>query len=247
MSMAIGRRHLAVMALVTIGVTACGGRHDGGAPTGKATAGRGPARSARVSSQRQLEDAVVDARELPGVRVEGIGAGTNGIGNGVVHAARRAGTSPARCAPVSAAVGGTSGYPPVASVRRIAGRKGHSAILTLVSYRSADAAQAIDDLRAALKSCKGYTSGSMKATYEDIRATDGPPQGDDRIGFRLELAMEPGDNGLKLPTSVLVVRQGSTLAIHSAASDAPGTAASVPSDLVDAQSKALDNAVRAAP
>ncbi|TFV31605.1 hypothetical protein E4K10_05595 [Streptomyces sp. T1317-0309] len=94
-------------------------------------------------SQQRLEDAVVDAHDLPGVQVEGIGAGTTGVGNGVIHAARRTNTTPSLCAPVSAAVNGASGYTPVASVQRTAGTKGHAAILTLVSYRSADAPRVI--------------------------------------------------------------------------------------------------------
>lgn len=164
-------------------------------------------------------------------------------GAGVIHAARRTDTSPSLCAPVSAAVDGASGYTPVGSVQRIAGGKDHSAILTLVSYHSADAARVINELRTALKSCKGYTAGPMKATYEDVEATDDAPQGDDGVAFRLRLTMEPGEGGLKLPVSAIAVRHGSTLAIYKAVSDTPGTSASVPSDLLDARSKVLDAAV----
>ncbi|MEU6497723.1 hypothetical protein ABZ890_46540 [Streptomyces sp. NPDC046984] len=247
MSRVIGRRHLAAMALMGIGMTACGGGHDGGAPTAKATVSRGTEQNARMLSQQQLEDAVVDVHDLPGVQVEEVGAGTKGVGNGVIHAARRTNTNPSLCGPVSAAVDGASGYTPVGSVQRVAGRKGHSAILTLVSYHSADAARVISELRAALKSCKGYTAGPMKVTYEDVEATNHPPQGDDGVAFRLKLAMQPGENGLKLPVSVIAIRHGSTLAIYKTASDSPGTSASIPSDLVDAQSKVLDSAVHSTP
>ncbi|MEW2493368.1 hypothetical protein AB0942_07420 [Streptomyces nodosus] len=246
MSRGIGRRHLAAVALMAIGMTACGGGHDGGAPTAKATVSRGTEQSARVLSQQQLEDAVVDAHDLPGVQVNGIGAGTNGVGNGVIHATRHTNTNPSLCAPVSAAVDAASGYTPVGSVQRIAGRKGHSAILTLVSYRSADAARVINELRTALKSCKGYTAGPMKATYEDVEATNGPPQGDDGVAFRLKLTMEPGEDSLKLPIRVIAIRHGSTLAIYKTTST-PGTSASIPSDLVNAQAKVLDAAVHTTP
>lgn len=247
MNRVIGRRHLAAMAFMAIGMTACGGEHDGGAPTAKATVSRGAEQHARVLSQQQLEDAVVDARDLPGVQVEGIGAGTKDVGNGVIHAARRTDTNPSVCAPVSAAVDGASRYTPVGSVQRIAGRKGKSAILTLVSYPSADADRVINELRTALKSCKGYSAGPMKVTYEDVEATSDPSQGDGGVAFRLKLAMQPGEDDLKLPISVTVIRHGSTLAIYEAAADTPETPANIPGDLVNAQSKVLDAAGHATP
>ncbi|MGW2505097.1 hypothetical protein ACWCXL_29095 [Streptomyces sp. NPDC001588] len=243
MSKAIRRTHLAALALVTIGMTACGGGHDGGASAAKGAVSRGTEQNARVLSQRQLEDAVVSGHDLPGVQVEGIGAGTKGIGNGVIHAARRSNTNPSLCAPVSAAVDGASGYTPVGSVQRIAGRKGHSAILTLVSYRSADADRVINELRTALMSCKGYSAGPTKATYEDVEATSDPSQGDGGVAFRLKLVMQPGEDGLKVSISVTVIRHGSTLAIYKVAADTPETTASIPADLVNAQSKVLDAAV----
>ncbi|WP_406384083.1 hypothetical protein OHU25_41305 [Streptomyces sp. NBC_00117] len=248
MSKVIGRRQLAAMALMAVGMTACGGEHDSGVQTAKATVSRDTEQSARVLSQQQLEDAVVDAHDLPGVQVEEIGAGSKGVGNGVIHAARRTNTEPSLCAPVSAAVDGASGYTPVGSVQRIAGMKGRSAILTLVSYHSVDADRVISELRTALKSCKGYTAtGPMKATYEDVEATNDPSQGDSGIAFRLKASLEPGEDGLKLPTSVIAIRHGSTLAIYKATSETPGTSASIPSNLVNAQSKVLDSAVHTTP
>ncbi|MEU1462400.1 hypothetical protein ABZ467_17205 [Streptomyces sp. NPDC005727] len=243
MSRAIGRRHLAVMALMAIGMTACGGNHDGGSPAGPVSGGT--EHRARVLSQQQLEDAVVDAHDLPGVQVEEIGAGTKGVGNGVIHAARRANTAPSLCAPVSAAVDGASGYTPVGSVQRIAGTKGHSATLTLVSYRSADASQVIKELRTSLKSCKGYEAGAgaMKVTYDDVEATNAPPQGDEGVAFRLKWVVEPGEDGLKSPVSVAVIRHGSTLAIYKAVSYTPRASANIPGDLVNAQSNVLDAAL----
>ncbi|MFG3369612.1 hypothetical protein ACGF0K_32215 [Streptomyces sp. NPDC048156] len=242
----IGRRHLAAMALMAVGLTACSGGHDSGVQAAKTAVSRGTEQSARALSQQQLEGAVVDAHDLPGVQVEEIGAGSKGVGNGVIHAARR-NTDPSLCTPVSAAVDGASRYTPVGSVQRIAGRKGHSAILTLVSYHSADAARVISELRTALKSCKQYTAGPMKATYEDVEAANDPAQGDDGVAFRLKATMEPGKDGLKLPISVIAIRHDSTLAIYKATSETPGTSAHIPSDLVNAQSKVLDAAVQATP
>lgn len=56
--------------------------------------------------------------------------------------------------------------------------------------------------------------------------------------------MLPGADGLKVPSSVAVIRYGSTLAIYKAISDSPRAPASIPSDLVNAQSKVLDAAVQ---
>ncbi|TGN74542.1 hypothetical protein E5083_20265 [Streptomyces bauhiniae] len=248
MSRTIGRRHLAAMALMAISVAACGSEQDGDPPTAKATAGRDTEQKSSVLSQQQLEDAVVDAHDLPGVQVDEIGMGTKGVGNGVIHAVRRTNTNPSLCAPVSAAVDGASGYAPVSSVQRsVDSKEGHGAIVTLASYHPADTARVISELRTALKSCEGYTAGPMKATYEDVEAINDPPQGDDGVAFQLKLVMEPGQDALKLPVSVIVIRHGSALAIYKAASDAPGTAARIPSDLVNAQSKVLDAAVHSTP
>jgi hypothetical protein len=246
MSRTIGRRHLAAMALTAIGMTACGGLHVGGAPAAKATVNRDTEQNTRVLSQRQLEDAVVDTHDLPGVQVDEIGAGTSGVGNGIIHAARRTDTDPSLCAPVSAAVDGASGYTPVGSVQRVAGTKGHPATLTLVSYRPADAPRVLKELRTSLKSCKGYVAGAgaMKVTYDSVEATNAPAQGDEGVAFRLKWVVEPGEDGLKSAVSVAVIRHESTLAIYKAVSDTPRAQASIPSDLVNAQSKVLDAAVR---
>ncbi|WP_406100846.1 hypothetical protein OG698_01010 [Streptomyces sp. NBC_01003] len=232
-SRSIGRRHLAVMTLMAIGMMGCGGEHDGGAPTAKATVSRSAEQSARVLSQQQLEDAVVDAHDLPGVQVEEVGVGTKGVGNGVIHAVRPA-TDPSLCAPVGAAVDGASGYTPVGSVQRIAGTEGHSAIITLVSYRSADASRVMKELRAGLKSCKGYEAagaGAMKVTYENVEAAKAPSRGDEGVAFRLKWVAEPGEDGLKVPSSVAVIRHGSTLAIYKAISDSPRAPANAPKQL----------------
>ncbi|MFJ9868851.1 hypothetical protein [Streptomyces sp. NPDC101165] len=50
-------------------------------------------------------------------------------------------------------------------------------------------------------------------------------------------------DGLKYPVSVAVIRHGSTLAIYKAVSTTPRAQASIPSDLVNAQSKVLDAAM----
>ncbi|MFR9788394.1 hypothetical protein ACL07V_06910 [Streptomyces sp. MB22_4] len=204
-------------------------------------------RHVRVLSQEQLEEDVVDAHDLPGIRVTAIGTGARGLGSDVVRADRGTDTAPSSCAPVSAVLNGASEYTPVGSVVRVAGRKGHSAILTLVSYRPADAARAIGELRTALRTCVGFTRDAMNVTCEDIEVTDAPAQGDEGVAFRFATVMGSGTDSLRIPTSVAAVRHGSTVAVYKAISDVPGKPADIPGDLVDAQSKVLDAAVRAAP
>lgn len=242
MNRSIGRRLLAGMALIAVSTTACSAAHDRSASV--TTIGQDAERNSPALSQQQLEDAVVDGRDLPGVQVDAIGAGTKGVGNGSVTAARRTNASPSLCAPVSAAVEGTSAYAPVASVRRVAGTKGHSLILTLVSYRSADASQVMRELRTSLKTCMGYQAGTgaMTMSYDDVEAIKAPQQGDEGLAFCLKWVLDPGTDGLKSPVSVAILRHGSTLAIYKAVSTTPQVPASVPSDLVHAQSKALNAA-----
>ncbi|MET9043675.1 MULTISPECIES: hypothetical protein [unclassified Streptomyces] len=63
----------------------------------------------------------------------------------------------------------------------------------------------------------------------------------------IKWVVEPGEDGLKCSVSVAVIRYGSTLAIYKNISDALGESASIPSDLVNAQSKVLDAAVHTTP
>ncbi|MER6333761.1 hypothetical protein ABT298_31435 [Streptomyces sp. NPDC001034] len=243
MSKAVVRRRVVAVALMAVGLAACGGNHGGGAATAKAAGSQRHEPSVRVLSQDQLKQVVVSAHDLPGIRVEKIGTGSQGVGDGVIHAMPRTNTHPDACAPVSAAVDGASGYSPVASVQRTIDMKDHSAILTLASYRAAEASRVIDELRAALRTCTAYQAGPMKATYKDVKATNDVPQGEVGVAFRLTLVMDPNDDTLKIPVSVIVTHQGSTVATYKAISDDPRTPATIPAGLVNAQAKVLDSAV----
>ncbi|MET7607839.1 hypothetical protein [Streptomyces avermitilis] len=240
MSKANVQRRVAAVALMAVGLAGCADEPGEGAAAVKGASSQRREPSVLVLSQDQLEQAVVDARDLPGVWVEEIGAGSQGPGNGVIFAVPRTNTQPTACAAVSAAVDGASSYAPVGSVQRTIGLKGRSAILTLVSYRSADAPRVIDELRTALRSCTGYQAGPTKATYEDVKAAGDLPQGEDGVALRLTLVMDPHDDALKVPVSVIVERHGSVVATYKAVSDDTHTPAIVPAALVHAQSKVLD-------
>ncbi|WP_328580747.1 hypothetical protein [Streptomyces sp. NBC_00370] len=195
-------------------------------------------------TQNQLEDAVVDDHDLPGVTANEIGEGTDGLGNGVIKAFPSSITHPAVCAPVRDTLEGASGYGPVGSVQRTAGTPGHSAILTLVSYRPADAVRVLADLRTALRTCTAYAVDLPTVAYEDVKAVDDPAQGENSVAFGLTTVMNADSDPLRVAVGVLVKRHGSTVAVYKSTADRPGKPAKLPADLIAAQTKVLDAAVR---
>ncbi|MFD3311305.1 hypothetical protein [Streptomyces sp. NPDC058694] len=235
------------MALL-LGSTGCGTKVDknpsGAQAPDSTTQGKKP--TTRVLTQDQLERAVVNQHDLPGLSIDRIGVGTEGVGDGVVKPFSTDGTQPAKCAPVGAVLEGGSGYTPVGSVMRIAKSREGAATLYLVSYREAQAVRAIEDLRTALRTCTAFTAGPMKAAYTEVRTTDDPSQGDDGLSFRLTQLMEgPGeDDPLKVPETLIAIRSGSAIAVFTAVPDGTHTVPKLPTDLVNAQSKALSAATR---
>ncbi|WP_432186395.1 hypothetical protein [Streptomyces sp. Tue6028] len=203
----------------------------------------------RVLTQDQLERAVVDERDLPGLSSSKTGVGTDGVGDGVIKALRDSDTHPATCAPVSDAVDGGSRYTPVGSVVRISGNKDGMATLSMASYRAQDAVRVVDDLRAALKTCKAFTVGPLRVASNDVRATDDPPQGDDAVAFRLTHLMETPEEEtpLEVPAAFVVIRSGTTVAVFKAIEDRDHTLPKVPTGLVTAQSKVLSTGTHGVP
>jgi len=120
---AIVRIPVAAVALMAVGLAGCADKHGEGVAAANGAASRHHEPNVRVLSQDQLEEAVVDAHDLPGIWVEKVGAGSEGLGDGVINVMPRTNTNPAVCTPVSAAVEGASGYAPIASVQRIVGIK----------------------------------------------------------------------------------------------------------------------------
>jgi hypothetical protein len=75
-----------------------------------------------------------------------------------------------------------------------------------------------------------------------VRAADDPSGGDGGVAFDLTLIMNPGKHALKVPVSMVVIRQGSAVAFFKQTTE-PGEPAKVPEALVQAQSTALAEAV----
>ncbi|MEV5795600.1 hypothetical protein [Streptomyces sp. NPDC052192] len=239
-----------------LGAVGCGAEKGGGstavdAPGAEIAARTAPATTPtpkrpaqRPLTQDQLERAVVDKRDLPGLEVTRLGSGTDGFGDGTVSALPAEATRPASCAPVGSAVsGGASRYAPLGSVTRMAQTKSGTSTFQLVSYRAADAVRVMDDLRSALATCSTYTvKWPTDTTFEDLRSAGDPHQGDEGVSFRLDVvASSPGgdDDPVRTLQSFQVIRSGSTVAVFSAFDTDAHKVKQVPAALVTAQMKVL--------
>lgn len=242
--------------VLSLGAVGCGAEKGGG-PTATHAPGAGiTVRSTsaatpkpkspiqRPLTQDQLERAVIDERELPGLDVTRLGSGTDGFGDGTVSALPADATRPVSCAPVSSAVsGGASRYTPLGSVTRMAQTKERTSTFHLVSYRAADAVRVMDELRSALANCTTYkVKWPTDTTFEDLRPTGDPHQGDEGVSFRLDVVSSPpdgDDDPVRMLQSFQVIRSGSTVAVFSAVDTQAHSVKKVPAALVTAQIKVL--------
>ncbi|MFE1285872.1 hypothetical protein [Streptomyces sp. NPDC058751] len=248
----------AALALV-LGATGCGAKdsaavHASAGRGGERADGAGASKTKKSTAgvpvlvQDRLEEAVLDERDLPGVVVTTIGAGTDGVGDGVVHPVHDRAAHPSSCGPVNSALIGSSRFTPVASVQRMAQGKSGLAMLYLVSYRQEDAAQVVDELRTALRTCKAFTSSTSEAGHEKVLSTGDPAEGDEGVSFQLtELVNYPGEEPVPAPESGVVIRSGSTIAVFTAMESIPrpGIHPKVPADIVTAQLNVLSTGAHA--
>ncbi|MGQ4380648.1 hypothetical protein ACN6K9_004241 [Streptomyces sp. SAS_267] len=248
----------AALALV-LGATGCGAEDSAAAHapadgSGKQADGSGASKTKKSAArvpvlvQDQLEEAVLDERDLPGVSVNTIGVGTDGVGDGVVHAVPNSATRPSACGPVNSALAGSSRFTPVASVMRMAQSKNGLATFYLVSYQNQDAVRVVDELRTAVRTCRAFTSSTLTGGAEKVSPTREPSTGDGGVSFRLTGLMKtPGKDPIQIPESVVVIRSGSTVAIFNAMETIPraGIYPKVPGDIVTAQVKVLSTGAHA--
>ncbi|MCX4580871.1 hypothetical protein OHB41_48810 [Streptomyces sp. NBC_01571] len=240
-----------------LGAVGCGAEKDGGSTADHAPGAEIAARTAsaatptpksptqRPLTQGQLGRAVVDERDLPAWTVSRLGAGTDGFGDGTVRALHEEAAHPVSCAPVGSAVaGGASRYAPLGSVTRMAQSKERASTMELVSYRAADAGRVMDELRSALATCTAYTmKWPTDTTFEDVRRTGDPHQGDEGVSFQLDVvSSSPAVDGDPVRTlqSFQVIRSGSTVAVFSAFNTRAHRIEEVPTALVTAQMKVLE-------
>ncbi|MFF2996525.1 hypothetical protein ACFVTC_18430 [Streptomyces sp. NPDC057950] len=240
-----------------LGAAGCGAEKGGGSTADHAPGAEIAARTAsaatptpkgpaqRPLTQHQLERAVVDERDLPGWSITRLGSGTDGFGDGTVSALHEEATRPVSCAPVGSAVaGGASRYAPLGSVTRMAQSDDGISTFHLVSYRAAAAARVMHELRSALATCTTYTmKWPTHTTFEDLRRTDDPHQGDEGVSFQLDVVSSfPAMDGDPVRTlqSFQVIRSGSAVAVFSAFSTRAHRIEKVPAALVTAQVKVLE-------
>ncbi|MFE4551971.1 hypothetical protein [Streptomyces sp. NPDC056785] len=130
------------------------------------------------------------------------------------------GTHSASCAPVGSVLSGASKYTPLGSVTRMAQNEQGISTMHLVSYREHDAVRVMDELRSALASCTSYSmTFPTDTTFEKLRRTGDPHQGDERVSFRLDVvSRDPaGDSDpVRSLQSFQVIRSGSTVAVFDA-------------------------------
>ncbi|MCQ4212936.1 hypothetical protein [Streptomyces longispororuber] len=123
---------------------------------------------------------------------------------------------------------------------------GHVAVeVFLTAYSGQEAARAMDDLRAALRTCRAFPTLRGGGKWSDVRAAGQLGEGDEELAF--QAAMVPIPDTPALATEVRVVRVGTTL-VTFATNDMSGTTSQVrtPRDLVHRQVAALQK-VQAAP
>ncbi|MFE3271217.1 hypothetical protein [Streptomyces sp. NPDC059215] len=239
-----------------LGAAGCGGQKGGDSTVGRAPGAEIAARTAsaaaptprsparRPLAQDQLERAVVDERDLPGWTISRLGAGTDGFGDGTVSALREEGTHPVSCAPVGSALSGASKYTPLGSVTRMAQNEDGISTMQLVSYRAADAVRVMDELRSALETCTSYTMVfPADTTFEKLRPTGDPHQGDEGVSFRLDVVdrSPSGDSDpYRRLESYQVIRSGSTVAVFDAVDADAYRLKKIPAALITAQMKVLE-------
>ncbi|MER5950323.1 hypothetical protein ABT127_30195 [Streptomyces sp. NPDC001904] len=115
----------------------------------------------------------------------------------------------------------------------------------LTAYSAQDAGRVMDDLRAALRTCRAFPALWGGGKWSNVHAAGQLGEGDQELAFRAEMVPVPDTPALA--TEVRVVRVGTTL-VTFASNDLSGTATEVrtPRDLLHRQVSALQK-VAAAP
>ncbi|MGW1886638.1 hypothetical protein [Streptomyces sp. NPDC001970] len=152
--------------------------------------------------------------------------------------------TPAVCQPVDAAVGLAGPGAPKARVRQVvsAVEGDHGGAVALASYASDQAAGMVTTVRTALRTCTAFTPAYGFA-YEDVTALPDPGLGSESVSFRLlQLVSVDGEEPLKVPMTVTMVRMGATIATFQSANIKRDGQAVVPPDVVSEQLTKLADA-----
>ena len=185
---------------------------------------------ARLLSQRELKAAALRESSPIDARPFAIRAGS---------------ADPADCTPVLAAAQGQSQRMPRGMVHGQVGAGDQvAAEVFLTAYSAEDAGRVMDDLRAALRTCRAFPTLNGGGKWSDVRAAEQLGSGEDELAFRAKLVPVPDTPALA--TEVRVVRVGATL-VTFATNDMSGTRdeVSTPKDLVHRQVAALQKVLAA--
>lgn len=244
----------AVLALVDACGTAGGGGAGGGAKPGSGvstgTASQQASGAPASAGGKGLDQKALDRLALSAPDVPGYGVTTvSGKGSPVDHdslTTYRA-VTPAQCRPVYAAAQLGSLHDFTAQVAQDvvsdSDSMGQHASVSLASYTRADAGTVMTELRAALGKC---TTADMRPSdalpgaglgYSGARPRSVSGYGDEALAFDASQVVVDGGAGPEIPVTVLVVRQGSTIATFLSLN--PIQPPAIPQDVLDAQLKKL--------
>lgn len=217
---------LAAVLMTMLPISACGSDEDSATDVAPA----------RTLSATELEKATVTTADLDGYEVQRSQSATS--------ASRRT-AEPSKCTPLAQALGGSSGYAATARVVRLISpdEAGQGTWLTLSSHSTEDAAQVMDALKKSAEECETFYDVVARFDYEAIDLRSGTDYGDDSLSVDLTQVVPGSDGDIRVPFTVLAVRQGATIAmftrfVRPSGSDSAKSAV-VPKEVVEAQLKKL--------
>ncbi|MET9407378.1 hypothetical protein ABZX90_16690 [Streptomyces sp. NPDC002935] len=159
-------------------------------------------------SKGELERAAISAKDLDGYEVNPALATTP---------ASHKTADPAACTPVVQALGGSSGFKATARVGRMIFSKKHGpgASMILSSHGAGDAVRVIDAFRTAAKKCTTFKDVLVDFRYSEAELQPDPGYGDESVSLRLTqlAAVDEDEEPVRVPYTVLAVRQGATVAM----------------------------------
>ncbi len=122
---------------------------------------------------------------------------------------------PVECSPIAQTLGrSSSAYAANARINRTYSGKGarRGAVMTLASHRIGDAKRVVQEFRKSADSCTDFTEGRM--SYEEVEVQPDPGYGDDSVSIRLvEVVSYPDGVKIRVPHAVVVLREGTTVAM----------------------------------
>ncbi len=152
---------------------------------------------------------------------------------------------PVECSAIAQTLGrSSSAYAANARINRQYSGKGTrpGVVMTLASHKISDAKRVVREFRTAADKCTAFKEG--RSSYGDVDVQPDPVYGDESASLRLvEVASYPDGEKIRVPHAVVVLRQGTTVAMfhnfeRPKASDGKKPTG-IPDELVEAQVKKI--------